>query len=333
MKVIEKAAKQAVEVCLGIKKGEKVIIITDRETLKIGSAVKDAVEKITDNVCFFVMEDFGPRPLALPKEIAKALKIFDIGFFIIQDIKGESAIFRGPMIDIIEQNPRSRYAHMGGINESIFRGLCCDYKEIGRFSELVHKKVYRAQKIEVQTKAGTNLTFQFSSKIKWVVCSGIMTPGSWHNLPEGEVFTCPGEVNGRLVVDGCLGDFFDYKYGLLKKTPVSMQIQNSRAVPNTIECADSELKAELTDYLFNNCENSDRVGEFAFGTNIGIKKLVGNLLQDEKFQGIHLAFGDSYPKETGAKWGSDSHIDCVIQKPTVYVDGKMIMRKGKYLNI
>ena len=53
------------------------------------------------------------------------------------------------------------------------------------------------------------------------------------------------------------------------------------------------------------------MGEFAIGTNIGVTRVIGNILQDEKFPGIHIAFGDPYGAHTGAQWKSTTHIDVV----------------------
>jgi len=320
---IEKGVKQAVETCLKLKINERVVIITDWETLRIGYAIWRVAEKITGNIQFFLMEDFGRRPLRFPEQIGQALTRANIAFFAAQDVKGELQTFRGPMLEVVEANKNLRFAHMGGINEQIMKeGMCSDYREIQRISKLIYQKVIRAKEIKVVADGGTNIVVRFSSKIKWVISDGIITEGNWDNLPGGEVFTCPVDVNGTLVVDGCLGDYFDKKYGLLGKIPVSILIKNSRAIKNSIKCANQELAKEFTEYLFKNDKNSNRVGEFALGTNTGLKKLIGNLLQDEKFPGIHLAFGGSYPEETGAKWDSDSHIDCVIRNPTVYLDGK-----------
>ena len=59
MGTIEQGVKQAVENCLKIKAGESVIIITDEETVEIGTAFKKAIEKITGKIQIFIMEDFG----------------------------------------------------------------------------------------------------------------------------------------------------------------------------------------------------------------------------------------------------------------------------------
>jgi aminopeptidase len=72
------------------------------------------------------------------------------------------------------------------------------------------------------------------------------------------------------------------------------------------------------------------VGEFAIGTNTGLTDLIYNLLQDEKFPGIHIAFGSSLPGKTGAKWDSKAHVDGVIKNPTIHVDGETIMENGTF---
>jgi len=60
--------------------------------------------------------------------------------------------------------------------------------------------------------------------------------------------------------------------------------------------------------------NSDRVGEFAIGTNIDLKDVIGEILQDEKYPGVHIAFGNPYGAHTGAEWDSSTHIDVVGRK-------------------
>jgi leucyl aminopeptidase (aminopeptidase T) len=160
--------------------------------------------------------------------------------------------------------------------------------------------------------------------------------GEWGNLPEGELFTAPGNLNGRMVIDE-LGDWIGDKYGCLTKpenkadTPVTVEVVNSRVNLKTLECSNTHLKRELIDYLKTD-ENSNRAGEFAFPTNLELlsKPLTGNLLQDEKAR-IHIAFGNPYPELTGADWHSKTHIDGLIKKAVVKIDGTKIMEADKYL--
>ena len=87
---------------------------------------------------------------------------------------------------------------------------------------------------------------------------------------------------------------------------------------------------DFLDYTSND-ENSNRVGEFACGTNIAVKDLIGNMLQDEKIPGIHIAFGHPYSEHTGVPWRSSTHIDVVGRDFSIWFDGKPIMEDGRYL--
>ena len=91
-----------------------------------------------------------------------------------------------------------------------------------------------------------------------------------------------------------------------------------------------QLLLEFSRYIFETDENSSRVGEFAIGTNTGLTNLIYNILQDEKFPGVHIAFGHPLPDKTGADWDSKAHVDGVIINTTILVDGEMIMEKGKF---
>jgi len=328
---IEQGVKQAVENCLKVQRGEKAMIVTDRQTIEIGLALKAAIEKIAGQVRFFIMEDFGDRPINMPPAIKDAVKAADVSVYAAQGAEGELQTFRMPMLKAIEANARLRHAHMIGITPRIMcDGMCSDYREIQRISRLVYEKVRNAGKIEVVSDRGCNFTARFSPKLKWLISDGDIKPGHWMNLPDGEVFTAPLDVNGRIVIDGCLGDFFAEKYNSLEDTPIIIDVENGRAVRETIQCADEQLRQEFTKYLFENDQNSHRVGEFAIGTNTGLTELIYNLLQDEKFPGIHVAFGSPLPGKTGADWDCKSHVDGVIKSPTIRVDGETIMEKGQF---
>jgi aminopeptidase len=73
------------------------------------------------------------------------------------------------------------------------------------------------------------------------------------------------------------------------------------------------------------------VGEFAIGTNVGLTEPTGNLLQDEKMPGLHVAFGDPYGHFTGADWSSDIHVDVIPFAVDVDVDGEALVRDGAFV--
>jgi len=332
MGTMAEGVRQAVKNCLRIQAGERVVVITDAQTREIGAAIKDAAETTGAAVSLFVMEDFGARPIDFPGEIGAALADADVSVYAAQGAEGELQSFRMHMLKAIEANPKLRHGHMIGITPEIMAdGMCSDYVEIQRISKWVYGKVKDASEIRVQTAKGCDFTARFNPEWKWIISDGDVQPMNWKNLPDGEVFTAPLSADGRLVIDGCLGDFFTERYGSLAATPVTLEVKEGRAIGESLTCDNEQLRNAFAKYVFQSDENSDRMGEFAIGTNTGLTRLIYNLLQDEKFPGVHVAFGSPYPGKTGADWDSKTHVDGVIIAPTITVDGRTLMDHGQFL--
>ena len=337
MGTLYEGAKNAVEVCMGVKPGEHVLIVTDKGTIAVGNALRRVAEKITLHVEMYVLEDYGNRPMrSLPKEIQSAIPKANVTFWATESRKGELNTLRGPFMKIAFKY--ARHGHMPSVKRRLMEeGMCSDYRQIAKLTEKLYEIVKDAEKIDVKNPAGTELRVELNPEWKWVKSDGIFhEKGKWGNLPDGELFTAVAESNGHMVIDE-LGDWFSDKYGCLTRpesdsnTPVYVDIENSRVNLNTLECANSRLKRELIEYLKTD-ENSNRTGEFALPTNAELmaKPLIGNLLQDEKAR-VHHAFGNPYPDETGADWKSKTHIDGLMKKCSIWVDGRKIMEQDRYL--
>ena len=107
------------------------------------------------------------------------------------------------------------------------------------------------------------------------------------------------------VADGVVGDYLCARYGDLKDNPLTVTIENSR-----IADVRASARTSSRDFLAYTAtdENSNRVGEFAIGTNIAVHDVIGNILQDEKLPTLHVAFGHPYAEHTGAQWQQhDAH--------------------------
>jgi aminopeptidase len=153
-------------------------------------------------------------------------------------------------------------------------------------------------------------------------------PPYWSNLPAGEVFTTPASVDGTFVCDGTAGDYFNAKYGSLEATPLVLEIRGGRLV--SARCSRRDLEQDFWNYCHVD-EHSDRVGELAFGTNLGLREMIGILLQDEKVPGVHIAFGDPYGSQTHADWKSRTHVDVLTRGCDVWIDDEQVIAKGQYL--
>jgi leucyl aminopeptidase (aminopeptidase T) len=207
-------------------------------------------------------------------------------------------------------------------------GMRADYHRVDRLSQQLCERMPSARRLTVRTAAGTDFTATFDASLAWVKTSGLINPRYWSNLPAGEVFTTPASVDGTFVCDGTAGDYFNGKYGTLDSSPLVLEISGGRLKSATCDRAD--LRDDFWSYCHTDA-NSDRVGELAFGTNLGLREMIGILLQDEKVPGVHIAFGDPYGSQTHADWTSQTHVDVLTRECDVWIDDDQVIEKGQYL--
>ena len=325
-------AKNAVVTCLRIQPDEKVTLICDRSTLEIAAALAHELAAVKCRWNAFVLEEVAERALKeMPARVLEDMETSTVSIFAVQ-VQPNELRSRMQMTDVVNRR-HMRHAHMVNITpEVMVEGMRADFDAVDKLSQKVLDRVRKATYVRATTPAGTAIRAEMEPSYKWFKTSGIISTEKWGNLPGGECFTAPGEVNGRFVVDGVVGDFLCAKYGLLRETPVTIDIEENRIT--AVTCENKELERAFWSYTHTD-ENSDRVGEFAIGTNIGVSKVIGNILQDEKFPGIHIAFGDPYGAHTGAPWKSTTHIDVVGLEFSIWLgneDGEeQIMRDGTFL--
>jgi aminopeptidase len=325
-------ARNAVTTCLNIQPDEKVTLITDERCLAIAASLVSELERIGCAWNAFVLEAIAPRPLTeMPAAVLEDMESSQVSIFAVE-VQPNELHSRMQMTDVVNRR-RMRHAHMVNITAEIMtQGMRADFLAIDHLSQAVLDKVREATYVRATTPAGTDIHAQLDPNYRWFKTSGIISPEKWGNLPGGECFTAPGEVNGVFVVDGVVGDFLCARYGILRERPLTINIEGNR-----ITRVSSENKALERDFwaYTHTDENSDRVGEFAIGTNIGVERVIGNILQDEKFPGVHIAFGDPYGAHTGAPWKSSTHIDVVGLEFNIWLGGpdgeEQIMRDGQFL--
>ena len=324
----EPGARNAVESCLRVQPEEKVTLITDEACFEIGASLARELER--KHLCYhaWILEAMARRPLVdMPQPVLDDLETSQVSIFAVRAQQNELRT-RMQMTDVVNRR-KIRHAHMVNINRRIMlEGMRADFEEVDRISTQVWQMASAATEIRATNPAGTDITASFSPRLNWLKTSGIISAKKWGNLPGGETFTTPERLDGTFVIDGVVGDYLCEKYGDLRETPLTIRVEGSR-----LKEASSRNKS-LEDDFWKYChtdENSDRVGEFAIGTNIAVHDVIGNILQDEKIPGVHIAFGNPYGAHTGADWYSSTHIDVVGRDFDVWIDGRQIMQRGAFL--
>ncbi len=178
----------------------------------------------------FVLEELASRPLTrLPQEILDDLEQADVSIFAVRVQRNELQS-RMQMTEVVNRR-KIRHAHMVNINRQIMlEGMRADFAKVDRISQKVVEMVRKASQIRAKTPAGTDLVADLNPSYNWLKTSGIISRDKWGNLPGGEIFTTPGEVNGTFVIDGVVGDYLCEKFGDLKQNPLTIRIEKNRLV-------------------------------------------------------------------------------------------------------
>src|ERR1700678_2518635 len=233
-------ALSAVTTCLRIDPSEKVTLITDRATEQIAASIGEQLAARGCEWNAFLLEDLAPRPLVdMPAAVLEDMETSQVSIFAVQ-VQANELHSRMQMTDVVNRR-RMRHAHMVNITPEIMcQGMRADFNLVDRLSQKVLDRVKKATRIRATTAAGTDITADMNPGYKWFKTSGIISPEKWGNLPGGECFTSPGEVNGTFVVDGVVGDWLCARYGLLGATPLTIQIAQNRIV----SCASQNKQLE-----------------------------------------------------------------------------------------
>ncbi len=305
-----KGARTAVKTCMGVKKNENVLIITDRRMPRyFAEALKQAAEELEAKVEVRMMEPLernGQEPL---QKIVNLMLTPDVLFLVTSKSLSHTKA-RGDAT-----KAGVRIASMPGIIEFSFieGGLAADYNEVRKLCSKMNEAVMRAKTFRITSKTGTLAELQLGN-YKWDSDIGIFhKKGDFGNLPAGEVSTSPNEgtTNGMIVFD---------QMGKYKN--VKLTVRNS--VAERIEG-----NPELQEIVNKLGVKAQTIGEVGIGCNPKAK-IIGNVLEDEKVFGtMHIALGNNI--FYGGKNDVEFHQDGVIDKPTLVADGRVLIRDGKWM--
>ncbi len=311
-KALNRASNIVIKDCLGVKPGEKVVIVTDEICRTVGYTLWQALRKITDPIIIETVprKIHGTEP---PSLVADVLKNCDV--FIIPT----SRSLTHTRARREANKSGARGATMPGITTEVMaRALNANYQAIAMLTKKIANILSRAQKAIIKTEQGTTLELHLKGRQGYLDTGIIKKAGAFSNLPAGEAYIAPLETksNGVIVVDGSFAPI-----GFLDK-PVVLEIENGEII---------RLKGnKFLNSIFHKYSKKERIlCEFGIGTNQKAK-ITGNVLEDEKVLGsIHIAFGNNLG--FGGKNGAAIHLDGVIKKPCVWLDDKLIIAEGKFV--
>lgn len=318
---LRRAARNALTTCLAVKSSEEVLIVSDFKRLKIATALYQEALFLGADPMIKLMHPRAGHGVEPPRTVARAMAEADVVLCLT-----EKSLTHTNARRIACEKHGSRIATLPMITEEIFiRGLLADYLDIKKRSEVLLKLVDRAKVAHIATPNGTDLTIDLSNKFHADI-GVIPDPGMYSNLPAGEVCGAPveGTTEGIFVIDQ-MGEVVDRPTKVEIKSGVAVKFDNNRSGRRLKKLLDAAVKRDKNNHAFN-------VAELGIGTN-PVAKLSGSVLEDEKVLGtVHVAFGDNTSYH-GGKTTASVHEDGIMVQPTLELDGKVIVEKGKMCKV
>jgi leucyl aminopeptidase (aminopeptidase T) len=343
--------KLATEV-FGFRRGENIIILNDYPTAKkVSKAFDDRRDfarlwhkELTDlarklnlyiePIIFY--EPTGEHGAELPVEAMQGNKKINIYEKMrrlgTKDIVIAFTEFSatGPLTNFAKRQ-KFRGASMPGVLEDM-SALNAEPEKIAKRAKILATKLKNSRTAKVIFSTGHEMEFDFSNS-KVEVDDGICKePGTIINLPFGEAFITPNLGNGSKT-QGYLPVFYDNYL-------VVYEVKEGKIID---VITDSPKSREMQRY-FQEDPARGNIAEFGLGCN-DKATFIGNILQDEKIEGMHWAYG--YNDYMGGKIKASDfryqavHMDHIYNKEAkikvnriklVYKDGKeeIIMENSRY---
>ncbi|MFH1087420.1 MAG: aminopeptidase [Chloroflexota bacterium] len=311
-----KGAKLIVETCAGIKPGEKVLVVADDEVfpMQMGRIVMDVANSAGADAVLMVMkprEISGEEP---PQAVALAMKSVNAVIYITNrwGIGHTDARKEATAAGV-------RCYSMVDVPEDCFKQdiSVADIHQIKERTEKMAAKLTRARQARITGPGGTDLTMGLEGRPglplhpMWEVLGGLP------DYAEAAISPVEGTTSGTLVIDiGVIG----WRY--LLRQPIRCQVKSGRVVEvSGNEDADRFRKLSTTD------ENASNIAELGIGTSHTIPRIYRATRRDGGMAGnIHIAIGRN--NDIGGQTWSRIHQDGLVDRPTVELDGEVIVRDG-----
>ncbi len=301
--MVDKRILNTLRLCLKIKKSDKVLIVTDRFKIGLAKKFEAAAKELSKSVTVLKTIPSGQHGREPDKKTAAEMQKHDVLICITRwslthTNARKNATRRG-----------ARIATLPNFTADMLPSLGVDYIRMERINNRIEKIMRNGERVEITTPYGTDL--KFSIKDRKVIYSEKRGKDVF-NIPLGEVAVAPRKANGVLV--------FNAHEDIIRK-PTKIIIKNNKALS-----FDKTREGRIIKKIIS-IPRGRVVAEFGIGTNNKARH-VWNTLQDEKVMGTcHIAFGSNIT--FGGRNKSNVHVDLMLFRPTIKIDNRIIMDKGK----
>lgn len=311
-----KACETLINVCAKCKKEDKILIVTDPDSLYIAQALWDAAGDFPNRSLIMMPTQtmHGQEPTAL---VAAAMMEADVIFrptkFSISSTEAKRNACSNGARDLNCSDYDARMLESGGL----YVDFEAQKENVSKMSILME-----GNHVVITSPLGTHFTANIAGRKSFPQYGRSLVPGQTSSPPDIEcaIGANAGTANGVLFIDGSIPHPL---LGLIKE-PIRLEIKDSKV----IDISGGEQAKILSDILSDyNDPKVYHVGEIGVGMNPACE-LTGRMLEDEGCYGtIHFGVGDD--RVFGGTNSCPVHLDLVFKNPTMSVDENVILKDGK----
>lgn len=314
--LMARGAATVANVCVGVKPGEKVVIVTEAAKLSIAKSVATAMYAAKAEPVLIVMparDRDGQEP---PEPVAAAMKESDAFVCVV----GKSITHTHAVKDACAAGSRGIMLTQFSEAMMVHGGLEADFPAAARDCKAIAQRLGGAKKVHLTTRAGTDLTFSAEGR-RYNAMYCMVEPGEFAPVPTVEANTSPleGTAQGTIVVDASVPYI---GIGLLKEE-IRCKVENGKII--SIEGGE-QAEMLIRDLEAKNDPNVYNVAELGVGLNPNCS-FIGFMLEDEGVYGsVHIGIGTSIT--LGGTVKAACHYDLIMHKATIEADGVVILKDG-----
>jgi aminopeptidase len=310
---LDRAVSTLIRDCLDLNPSEEVLVICNPITEELGALLRINAQGEGGEATLAVISERESHAAEPPVAVAAAMLVVDIVVApTIQSISHTEARRAATEAGV-------RVASMPGVTaEMLGRVMGADLRLLRKRGASVGRALGAGAEARITCAHGSDLRLGLEDRTATVDAGALSTRGAFGNIPCGEAFIAPleGTAEGTLVVDGSIAGI-----GRLAE-PIELTVRGGHLTGAT-----GVDGARLMELLTEHGADGTNVAELGIGTN-ECATITGNILEDEKILGTaHVAFGAS--AAIGGTVQVPVHLDCVVLKPTVEIDGSTIVRAGE----
>lgn len=321
MPTLYEGARKLVKVCADVKPHEKALVITDDEKFEMAQNVRKVIlDEINGDVSMAIIARQKVGGQEPPAPVAAMMKAADVIIILTSHSLSQTTA----RTEAQKAGARILNIPDPQLSDLTSRMIEADFVALSPYVKQVGDMLTDASEIRCTAPGGTDLTFSGKGMKGRGLDLLAHTPGEFRSMSvEANIGPAYGTTNGILVIDGSLP-----LVGPLD-APIRCRIENGFAVEITGGEKARQFAKILADFNDKNCYN---IAEFGIGLNPGAKATGNSYVEDESaITTCHIGFGTNLSQ--GGNIKAACHIDAIVLSPTIYVDGKVIMRDGELIDV